>query len=239
MANPVAIALHELGEEPGAWTSQAVDLLDAETAIQRSGARLELVVAAVAAGGLVVTVETSPDGSTGWRTVDAFELVTTAGTHELALHGLQRFMRARSSSSGTFALTGHAHQLFVAEPDIYAEVRREAFEGRVSRHEIADALLKASGDVEDALNSAYTPPIIAVGDTVRQRAAAIAAARLLRARGVDPEGTDEELFQNAARAEAWLYRVSQGKLQPPGIVDSTPQTYEGGAVVVSAARRGW
>ncbi|MFO7178984.1 MAG: hypothetical protein DIU78_009820 [Pseudomonadota bacterium] len=238
MANPVAITLHALGAESGAWQTQALDLRDPATGIQRTGARLTLLVTAVGDNGLAVAVETSPDGSTGWRTVDEFELVTSPGSHDLALHGLERYVRASSPDAATFALTGYAHQLFVGEADIYAEIRREAFEGR-RRSEIADALLKASDDILDALASAYTPPILSVGDSVRQRGAAIAAWRALCAGGLQPEGADLVPMENAKEAHAWLYRVSQGRLRPPGIVDSTPHTYEGGAVVASSPRRGW
>jgi hypothetical protein len=236
VANPLAITLHALVAETGAGAGAAVDLLESTTGIQRQGARLDLVT--TAADGLDVKVETSPNGTTGWRQADSFEAPAGESLLKLNLHGLDRFVRVTWAGTGTFSVAGEAHQLFVTEADIYAEIRREAF-GETPQTDIADALIKGSGEIEDALNSAYTMPIKAIGESVRQRGGAIAAWRALCSRGVAPEGADEIPMRNADEARKWLYRVSQGKLRPPGIVDSTPTEYEGGAVVVSSPLRGW
>lgn len=239
MANPLAITLHPLGVEGGAWATSALDLLDAATGIQRQAARLTLAVTAIGADGLKVAVETSPDVASGWRVVDEFDLVTTPGTHHLSVHGLDRYLRASSPDEATFALAGTAHQLFLREADIYAAVRREAFED-VPRSEIAEVLIASSTSILNYLNSAYTAPIVQVDEQVGREGGKMAARDLLNARGRQPEGPDMVIDQAAAEAISWFRAVSQGRIRPVGIIDSLPERYEGGAVVRSArSRRGW
>lgn len=69
-----------------------------------------------AAGGtptLDVTVETSYDGSTGWRSLGTFAQKTAAGTERKSFAGCDRFVRATWTIGGTtpsftFSITGEA-----------------------------------------------------------------------------------------------------------------------------------
>lgn len=189
-----------------------------------------------------VTIDASGDGVTGWRPVDSFPALADTALIERAFIAGSRFVRARwelSAASATFRVSGEAHQIFFAESDITSgEVPAEAIAG-IAKHVIADGIIKGSGDIEDALNSAYKPPILAVPESIRQRGGAIAAFHALKHRGLQPEGPNELVIDAKKAAEKWLMRVSQGNLKPPGIVDSTPTRFEGGAVVRSSPRRGW
>lgn len=189
---------------------------------------------------LLVTLETSADGATGWRTVDSWDAKAAPGKTEQAFASLERYVRvswALSGESATFKVSGQAHQVYFDESDMRAEVPGRAFETETSASDIAAAILQGSADIEDHCASAYTMPITAWPISVSQRGAQRGIYYLLSRRGFDPEGPDRMIEVKADEAMKWLKRVSQGQLRPPGIVDSTPDTYEGGAVVVSSPRR--
>lgn len=241
MANPTAITVHALGAEGESGVGSAVDLgaIATGSTVYRSAARLRLEL--LSGDSVLVTIETSPDGETGWRVAGGFEGLSGHGVAERAFVGLSRYVRARWELAGeaTFSLAGDAHQVFLSRDDVTSgEIPAHALTD-VPDHIFADAIIKASDEVEDALNSAYRPPILAVGDSVRKRAAAIAIFSVLKWRGFQPEGPDELIREAARDAEKWLYRVSQGQIKPPGIVDTTPHQFEGGSVVASRTRRGW
>ena len=64
-----------------------------------------------ASGTLMVSIETSADGST-WREVGAFTGATGTGSQRLSFAGLDRYVRAKwaitTSGSFTFSVTGEA-----------------------------------------------------------------------------------------------------------------------------------
>lgn len=237
MANAAAFAaaLHDSGEETSSGTGTGVDI-----GTLRTAAELVLEVTA-AAGALNVTVETSANNTTGWRTVGIFAQQTNIAKVELAAYDLARYVRVKWIVTGTvtFEVTGTAHQVYFGANDVYAQLPAGVLQASITSHDMADAIMKGSGDIEDACNGAYTLPLISVPHSVRQRGAAIAVWRLLQRRGVNPSGTDEAFYTLAQDADKWLMRVSQGKLRPPGIVDSAPTVYEGGAAVVSSPKRQW
>jgi len=249
MANPIAITLHAYTSEIESGVGSSVDLgLIAEGATAfRTAARLELVVGSTS-DALTVSIETSFDGAI-WLPAGTFPAVNASpGTAkiELALVDLLRFVRARwtffsapAPAVANFSVIGNAHQVFLSKSDLTSGAINDRALQNVPEHVIADAIIKTSTTIEDHLNSAYKLPVTAAGDSVRQYGAQIAAWLAVSHRGVSVDGADEVLERAAKSAESWLFRVSQGKLKPPGIVDSTTSTFEGGAVVASQASRGW
>jgi phage gp36-like protein len=243
MANPAAIdpALHPSAERSASGSGSGVDIGTSRTAA-------ELVLDVLAVDGddasLVVTVETSPNNAAPWREVDSFDAVEAVGQHALSVLKLDRYVRVSWALAGdtpvfTFSVNGVAHQVYFGVEDLRAEVPAAVFEDQVSDHFIADAVIKASADIEDACNGAYTLPLVAWPASVRERGAKIAIFRIISKRGFQPDGSDQILKDNSDDAMRWLRRVSQGQLRPIGIVDSTETEYEGGAVIVSDPPRRW
>src|SRR5690606_14545436 len=148
---------------------------------------------------------------------------------------LQRYVRARWALTGgtaTFSVTGEAHVVYCLPRDIHRfSVPAGALEP-VPDHEQLDACIAATDEVDGYVGGAYTLPLKAWGEDVGKAAARIAGADLLSNRGVDPESQDAVVFQREEKAHEWLNRLANGRLAPPGIVDQTPETFEGGSVVV-------
>lgn len=242
MAQPLAIALHALGAETAAsGQGLAVDI-----GATRSAAKLDLELTAISGAGasLVVTVQTSADGLTGWRAVDAWAALTAVDKVSMCFAGLSRYVRiawalAGTLPSATFKVSGNAHQLFLQLGDVTSSELPAKAIASVPKTVQANALIVASSDGEDACASSYTLPIVSVGESMMQRLASIAAYHIMKFRGFQPQGTDELIIKAFDDAQKWLLRISQANLRPVGIVDSAPTVYEGGAAVVTNASRGW
>ena len=101
------------------------------------------------------------------------------------------------------------------------------------------ALDSASSEADSYLAKVYTLPLTSWGGALRMHVAAIAAYAVMAARGFDPSGSDDVLRQRRQDALDWLRMLADGELAPPDIVDSTPDTKEGGAAVVTRPKRGW
>jgi phage gp36-like protein len=102
------------------------------------------------------------------------------------------------------------------------------------------ALASATTEADGYLNARYTLPLTAWGDDLRQHVVNIAAYRLLVRRGWSPVAPEDQTLRTGhADAMAWLQKVKDERISPPGIVDSTPDVYDAGGFVVSKAKRGW
>ncbi len=102
------------------------------------------------------------------------------------------------------------------------------------------AAIAAVCDEFDAeLNRRYTLPLTAWGVDLRRNVAIVAGYELLSGVGFDSADEGSQAQKRAAAARAWIKRVGDGTLDPPGIVDSTPDVAEDGVIVYSSARRGW
>ena len=239
MANPSdTLELHELGSESSSGSGDAVDLGEL-----RSAARLALEVTEIT-GALTVTLETSANGSSGWRSVDSWPVATETGKVERAFVGCSRYVRISwafggGGQSAAFAVTGEGHQVYFSESDVTSGAIARGALAEISKHVMAFAILAGSDDIENALASAYTMPIVKWPPSVSQRGAEIAAWVALKQRGTQTDGPDLFVKDAHDQAQSWLNRIAAGRLRPPGIVDSTPETYEGGGVVVSGPLRGW
>lgn len=109
----------------------------------------------------------------------------------------------------------------------------------ISTRERARARLAASADVESSLNAGYVLPILEWGVDVRRACAQLAAAQLFTVRGTDMQGADAVVFDARDRARAWLTAVANGRIRPPGIVDSTPEEVEFGLAIAGRTSRRW
>lgn len=242
MTDPLDVTLHASGAESSSGSSAAVDI-----GARRSCAKLLLAVTVTSGTlpSLVVAVETSVDGLSGWRSLGEFDTQTTTSSQRRVFAKAERFIRASWTISGTsgpsfsFAVSGTAHVLYATPDDLLNLALPAAALANVAAKEQAAALLAVTDEAAGYLNGHYTLPLVAWDDDLRMHVAAMGAYATLKQRGFDPAGKDDNIVQGRADAIAWLRRIENGQLEPPGIIDSTPGAYDGGAAVVTQPRRGW
>jgi phage gp36-like protein len=101
------------------------------------------------------------------------------------------------------------------------------------------ALIAASNYADGELARRYTLPLESYGTELTEAVCHIAVYKLLSKRGFDSPGEGSSFRRMYDDAIAWLKRVGSGTLDPPEIVDTTTDEEEGGAYVVTNARRRW
>lgn len=206
----------------------------------RSVARFTLDVTA-ATGPLVVTVETSRDEVT-WRAVGTFPEASAPAVLELALGGLERFVRASwtTATSATFALEGDAHQVYATARDVVRYGLPERALSGIPAEDVVAQLLAASALADGPLAAAgFLLPLLAWGDDLREAVAVIAAEGCLVQRGFSPTGDDQTIVDRASRRRTWLSNIGDGGVLSPATVGTPPAVVPAGGVVVSRPRRGW
>lgn len=241
MANPLAITPHAAGAEVATGQGPAVDIGSLRTAL-----RLLLEVSAVAgtdSPSLVVALETSANGLTGWRQIGAFDAVGATAHARRTFAECERYIRAAWTITGTgpsftFELTGEAHVLYASPSDVGRFTLPPAATEVLAAHDLADGLLRATSEADDNLASAYTLPLTAWGESLRGVVADMGGYYALKLRGFDPDG-DPLTVKGHTDGLAWLRRVARREIRPPEIIDSTPTVQEGGFVVTGKPRRGW
>lgn len=242
MSNPLPVTLHASGAQGSSGAGAAVDI-----GTLRSCAKLLLLVSAASGTlpSLIVSIDTSVDGLSGWRSIGQFDSQTTTASQRRTFAQAERFIRASWTIAGTggpsftFAVTGEAHLIYATPDDITRTALPPEALVNVPPYAQADALLAATAEADGYLNAQYTLPLTAWDDDLRMHVAAMGTFAILKRRGFDPSGKDDLVVQGRADAISWLRRIMDGGLEPPGIVDSTPDAYDGGAVVVTQPRRGW
>lgn len=216
MANAQSTVLHASGQEVASGSGPVVDI-----GALRTACTLTLTVTEVTGDDLAVVVETSPDGSTGWRQVGAFSAVPSvfADVETLHLMGCSQFLRVSWTlgTTATFAVSGKAHQLMASMADFRNEVP-PALLDQVPVHVVAYALIVASTDAEDAISRTNPVPLTEWSPSVVCRVGRIAAYHVLKYRGYDPESMDAEAIRGDMRdAIKWLQSVSSDEVRPPGL----------------------
>lgn len=99
------------------------------------------------------------------------------------------------------------------------------------------ALQRASGRADDYLREYYTLPLTSWGESLKQAVCHVALYWLTAHEGFDSSAagsTPRRLYEDAL---ASLERMSTHG--SAGVVDASPETEEGGAVVYSKPLRGW
>lgn len=224
MANALEVTLMPPGQQAASGSGAPVDIDGV-----RSACRADLVVTEVAGGSVSVAIETSPDGATGWRQVAGFQAVSHAGARlTVTAQGCDRYLRAvwvlAPAATAAFAVQGTAHTLFANLRDLQGEVPPNCFD-HVPAGVIADKLISASCDAEDALSHSRELPITQWSSSVRRRVAQIAAYLVIKWRGFNPDNAaDEIIMRDAERAEKWLERVAKDRLRP---ANTTPESAMG------------
>ncbi len=227
MANASAITVQALGAvSAGDFTGAAVDLGEGRTA-----AKLRCRITACT-DTIQIALETSDDGSTGWR--DGGQVVAFANAPaktEIVLTGLDRYVRAVGSAaaSTTFELTGEAHQLYADEEDLTSKISIELVRRlqTVEADAVARALLTASAEMESALAVQHPLPLTTVPEIVRDKTADLAAYRVIgrliaASRGNACAAPGEQITamtaDNNKQAMAWLESARKRYVLPYGAV---------------------
>jgi phage gp36-like protein len=192
---------------------------------------------------VAVTLETRADAAAPWRAADVLE-AGAAGTFELAAGGLERFVRVSwtltNMTTATIDVTGVAHVTYCDPSDITDIAVPEHSIEEIPASKRAKACITATDVADGFVGAAYTLPLTAWGEDLRQQCAYLAAAQLFSGRGFDSQGPDKNVADNRDSALKWLDRLANGRLSPPGMIDSTPEEFDGGSFVVSARPpRGW
>jgi hypothetical protein len=257
VANPLAVVLHASAEVSASGTSAAVDCspeVDDDGPVRALLSRVLLTVTAHSGTThtLLVTIETSPDGTTGWRSVGSFTLATDETYERLSFAPLERYVRASWTLGGTgtpkmtFSLSGTAHVIYALPEDLpQLALPAEAAEDLTASQKAA-ALLSATDTIASAIAANHTMPLLSWGGDVQRHTASIAAYDLMCAAGFRPEEYDTNLRQryvdacgDGAQIIGWCGRVARGQIEPADLVDSTPDEVDGGAYVVTEESRGW
>ena len=238
MSNLLAISLHDSAVETASGVGPVVDIGAPRSCVRVC---LDVTDASGAGASVVAALESSRTGTGGiWRTFGT----VAPGADPVTFAFADRFVRTRwtisgSSPSLTFSLSGEAHTLYATPKDIARLALPTKATQNIDAAVLADACLAASDEADGALSGSFCLPLVAWGTDLRQHVSNIASLAVMRHRGFQPGGPDDLIVKASDDARVWLNRISQGRIKPPGIIDSTPQIFEGGAIVVSNIRRGW
>lgn len=178
-------------------------------------------------------IETSPDGLTGWREVFDFS-ARGATTHEFTVDELDRYARVAWELEGptavSFSATAESHLLYATRRDLKLKSLSGEVLDSADSQAVAEALLSASGEAEDALNAQYSLPITTWPDSLRARCASIAKYKFFDREGFAPQGIDELIVKNYDDALSWLRAVSTRKIVLSGVAEAAiePVRYSSG-----------
>lgn len=243
MANTLEMTLHDSGAETASASGDAVDI-----GAYRNAIRLLVRVTALSGTtpSVICRLQTSPDGTTGWRTIATATKLSAIGKTRLTALECEQFVRLDWTIGGsadpgvTFSVAGEAHTVFANRDDIESgELKPEAI-ANVEADVINEALIDASCDAEDALAASNAAPITAWPDSLSRRVAAIASFQIMKQRGFRPSGFDELIVKAHNDAVKWLKDVGAGRIRPPGLAPATvlgPQTSSGNPAAPTRYKR--
>jgi phage gp36-like protein len=238
VANPLAIELHASAARATSGDGTAVDI-----GALRSAARLEVSLTAATAGAdhvLTLFVETSDSDAGPWRQVAELGTLEPAPPLKLeaSVADLDQYVRLRwvvegsTSPSFTFRVTGEAHVLY-AEPK---HVSKRAL-GEVTNNELAEHCITASTEADGYLAAGKKLPLTKWDADLRKHCSKIVIYNFLNEGGRTPTGPEDLIDKEYSDAIKWLKGVGAGSIDPPGLVDSTPEISEESFAVVSGEPR--
>ena len=239
--NETAISLLAAAARGAGGTGTAVDL-GTKTLV-----RLALACSAVsgtATPKLNVYVETSLD-DVAWTVLSSFTERTAAGTQELWIAGCSRYLRVRWTITGTgpsftFGVNGSSFVAYCTPTALYQLGIPQRALADITAEAQAKAIKVASEDMDGRFNDRYEFPLVAWSADLERHTAGMAAFILLTTRGTSLDGQDWEVLNKLNdNAVAWGKDVGAKKINPPGIVDSTPTVDEAGPCMYTNTKRGW
>lgn len=116
----------------------------------------------------------------------------------------------------------------------------EGWLATASPADVDGALAAASAIAAGYLAAQYTLPLHAWGEDLRRAVCHIACWDLMCRQGFDPEAAgDQAVRQRHDDAVRWLREVGAGRVEPPDLIDATPDVDEGGGWIASDPPRRW
>jgi phage gp36-like protein len=194
---------------------------------------------------LTVYVETAPSADGPWQALASFPALSVVASKDQVFADCLRYNRVRwvlegATPSATFVVSGAAHVLYAKIADVGVHALPPEAIKSVPLVEQAACCLSATDEADGYLGGGKKLPLTAWGDDLTMQVAQIAAFRIMKRRGFQPQGSDELIVKGRDDAISWLRGVGRGDIEPPGMVDSTPDTYDAGITVISAPRQcGW
>lgn len=243
MANPLDITPHASAARIASGNADPIDI-----GALRTAARLELslTVATAGANTLSVALQTSDSSSGPWRTIGDFGTLdpTAPVKLEKSFADLDRYVRVAwtitgSTPSFTFQVTGAAHVLYAEPKHVIRPGSNSAALAGIEPSELADWCIVVSTECDGYLAGGKKLPLTAWADDLQQHAKNIVIYRYLNDRGRIPTGPNDIIDSDFNNAIKWLKGVAAGSIDPPGLVDSTPEISEEAYAVVSDPPRGW
>jgi phage gp36-like protein len=216
VADPLAVTLHALGAESASGVGPAVEIGALRTFLAGS----TTLTTKTGNGVVGFAIETSLDGSTGWRTVRDVGALPGAGKIQFHVDELERYVRLAWTfdvvTNATFVVTAEAHVLYAKRSDLGLSIQADALEDE-QEEKLSRALLSATSDIDDALNVNYPLPLTTWPPSITQRCADIGTWRVMKAIGFQPDGSDEVIRMSFDDATKWLEKVAQRKIIPAGL----------------------
>jgi phage gp36-like protein len=221
MSNPLDLILHATAAETASGVTAATDIGP------RNALRLTLEASAFVGTGakLTVDIETSPNGTSGWKRIGALPALTVETTAEETFGSVLRYVRFRWALDGTtpsvaFGLTGSAHVTYANLRDIDRLGMAKAALAAVPVSDKIEALIAASDISDRYLCREFTLPLVKWPSDLRRFVVHIAVYDLMCVRGFQPEGADALIVKRYDDAIAQLREIGDGKACMPGIEDS-------------------
>lgn len=224
MSNALAIELHALAERTTDGSGDAEEI-----GALRSAVDLYLLATEVAAGTqLELVVETSPDGSTGWRRIGA--LVATGPSRQRGTYdGCEAYVRVSWNLSGdcTFQVVGQAHTLYAQPEDLQDALPNDVYE-QADASVLVRSLIKATSHVAHRVGGAHPLPLTAWTPALVEATASMAAFYVLKKHQLEGGGVEELVKSAYAQAIEWLKEVQRGEVKQ---AETTPEQELGARIV--------
>jgi phage gp36-like protein len=241
MSNPLTVTLAASAARTADGQGDAVDL-----GALRKALRLTVLVTAATTGtALTLDLETSEDGATGWRSAGTFEGPSAPGRLFVAVAELARYVRlvwtvAGDTPSVTFSASAEAHVVYCEPRHLNTWGAQEAAWSEATPHERAELSILVSSECDGYIARNHTLPLKAWPDELSLYAAKIGVYHYLNGKGRQPmRGPEDTIDMGFKDAMKWLGKLADDKINPPGLVDSTPDVVEGAAAIEGDEPRGW
>lgn len=243
LAESIQILLADSGLQTTSGSSAVIDLGARDRLLRQS---LAVTVASGTTPALDVRLEACSDaeGLAGWRAFGSFARATATKTERLTFIAPERYVRVSWTIAGTtpsfrFAISGTRDIVYANLEDFEEHGLPAAAAKTRTPSQTCAALAAASETASGKLAARYDLPIVAWGTDLTQAICKIAGYDMLSVRGFNPDGDDANVRTRYEDASSWLDDVVAGEINPVGLVDSTPDVEDDGAIVLSNPARGW
>ena len=207
--------------------------------------RIVLSVTAASSGvTLSVSLESSPNGTDGWKAFGSFCPSGLGPSERVTLVSPQRYVRAKWTISGTspsvtFGIVGLKGISFANLDDLDEHGMSAAALSFLTPTKRSEGLAAATEVASGLMAGTLTPPLSTWGTDITMNTCKLAAYELLSVRGFSPDGSDDNVRTRWEDAMKWFKSVGDGSISPVGVVDSGDSGDVGGAEVFTYEDRGW